>query len=93
MYSQSNGPSRHTLTLGGKPIYTITLRDESHHSLELETPVAIVYYDEIHNKPTINGVEINGDLTLEDLGLPDFSDAALQPLTIDELEEILAEQG
>lgn len=93
MYSQSNEPSYHTLTLGGEPLYTLTLKDESHVSLGLETPVSIVYYEEVRNKPSINGIELVGNLTFEDLGFPDFSDAALQPLTTDELEEILAEQG
>ena len=43
----------------------------------------IVNYTLVNNKPTINGVEIAGDLTSEDLGID-------EPLTDDQLDALLA---
>ena len=42
-------------------------------------------YDDIINKPTINGVELSGDLTLEDLGLGDVPTSTLTPEELDNI--------
>jgi len=42
-------------------------------------------YDGLINKPSINGVELSGDLTLEDLGL---GNVPLSALTSDELDDL-----
>ena len=62
---------------------TSTLR-ENYHTLVLSTPVSMnggqsgggggpVDYEEINNKPTINGVELSGNISLQDLGIPDIA--------------------
>lgn len=69
----------------------------NYHILTLTTPVAIGGgggtgepgdYDGLTNKPTINGVTLQGNLTWQDLGLPDYGDIPRQPLSNAELEEI-----
>lgn len=45
-------------------------------------------YNGLTNKPRINGVELIGDLSLEDIGIPDLSNVPTQPLTREELDEI-----
>lgn len=46
-------------------------------------------YEGLINKPTINGVELSGDLTLEDLGIPSVDDVPTQPLSNEELDELI----
>lgn len=65
----------------------------NYHTLTLTTPVAIGGgepgdYDGLTNKPTINGVTLQGNLTWQDLGLPDYGDIPRQSLSNAELEEI-----
>ena len=43
-------------------------------------------YDGLTNKPSINGVELSGDLTLEDLGLGSVPTA---PLSQDDLNDLI----
>ncbi len=43
-------------------------------------------YDGLTNKPTINGVELAGDLSLEDLGL---GDVPTGPLTTEDLDNLI----
>lgn len=45
-------------------------------------------YDDLTNKPRINGVELVGDLSLEDIGIPDLSNVPTQTLSNEELDEI-----
>ncbi len=72
---------------------TQSIRKGNYHTLTLATPVATgggtgtSDYEKLINKPVINGVEVVGNLTLEDLGIE--GDASLQPITIEELDEIL----
>ena len=52
----------------------ITVSDEDMLELELQGPVVIIErgtddYDELKNKPSINGVELQGNKSLEDLGM------------------------
>lgn len=70
-----------------------SVRKGNYHTLTLATPVATGEgagtsdYEKLNNKPVINGVEVVGNLTLEDLGIE--TDASLQSLTEEELDEIL----
>ena len=48
-------------------------------------------YESLYNKPRINGVELSGDLSLEDIGIPDLSNVPRQALSNEELEEIIEE--
>ena len=63
------------------------------HTLTITTPVAMGKepgdYNKLENKPRINGVELSGDLSFEDLGLPDFSNIPMEALTPSELDEII----
>ena len=46
-------------------------------------------YNGLYNKPSINGVELIGNVTFEDLGLPaDVSKIPDAPLTSDDLDDI-----
>ena len=45
-------------------------------------------YEGLTNKPKINGVELVGDLSLQDIGIPDLSNVPTQPLSNEELDEI-----
>lgn len=45
-------------------------------------------YNGLENKPRINGVELVGDVSLEELGIPDLSNVPTQPLSNEELDEI-----
>ncbi len=46
-------------------------------------------YDQLKNKPTINGVELVGDIQLEDLGIQPAGDYPSEPISDEELEEML----
>ncbi len=37
-------------------------------------------YDELNNKPTINSIELEGDLTFEDLGLVEITSGELEAI-------------
>lgn len=69
-------------------------RSKNYHTLTLTTPVAVGGgsepgdYDGLINKPTINGVTLQGNLSWQDLGLPEYEDIPKQPLNNEELEEI-----
>lgn len=47
-------------------------------------------YEGLINKPRINGVELIGDVSFEDLGLPsDPSKIPTEPISNDELDELI----
>lgn len=46
-------------------------------------------YNVLNNKPRINGVELVGDLTWQDLGAPDFSKVPDAPLSDEDLDNII----
>ena len=54
-------------------------RKETKHVLTLATPVAVGSgtgdYDDLINKPRINDVELQGNVSLEDLGIQEFIDS------------------
>lgn len=47
-------------------------------------------YDNLINKPSINGVTLEGDLSLEDLGISQVDISALTEEQMAELRELLA---
>ena len=72
-----------------------SVRSGNVHTLTIATPVAMSKepgdYNGLSNKPSINGVELVGDMTWEDFGLPDLSDLSevpTKPLSSSELEQI-----
>ena len=46
-------------------------------------------YNGLTNKPSINGVELVGNLMLEDIGIPNLSDVPKEPITNEELDDLL----
>ena len=72
----------------------VILSVPDYHVIELETPTEIIgiggSYNNLEDIPTINGIPLSGDLTLEDLGI---QPAGTQPeaLSPDELEELIGE--
>ena len=73
-----------------------SVRSGNYHTLTLVTPVATGKepgdYNRLYNKPRINGIELQGNVTLEDLGLPeDIGNAPTQPLSDDDLDSLLDE--
>ena len=70
-----------------------SVRSGNYHTLTLTTP--IVHdgkepgdYNGLENKPKINGVELVGDLSFQDLGLPDMSKVPTEPISNEEIDEI-----
>ena len=68
-----------------------SVRSGNYHTLTLTTPVAQGKepgdYDKLENKPKINGVELIGDLSFQDLGLPEnIENVPTQALSNTELE-------
>ena len=68
-----------------------SVRSGNYHTLTITTPVAMgkepTDYNNLNNKPKINGVELVGDLSLEDIGIPDMSDVPTQPLSRRDLDD------
>ena len=76
-----------------------SVRSGNMFTLTLATPVAIGKepgdYDGLTNKPKINGIELVGNMTWEDFGIPDLSQLPTdlssiptQPLSNNELDEL-----
>ena len=64
------------------------------HTLTLVTPIvkepsSSTDYNDLKNKPVINGVELNGELSLEDLGIQKAGDYASEPLTPEDVDELI----
>lgn len=74
---------------------TQSVRKGNYYTLTLATPVATGSgggtsdYEQLINKPVINDVEISGNLTLEDLGIPDLTDVPTECLSDDDLDDII----
>lgn len=70
-----------------------SVRSGNYHTLTITTPVAMGKepgdYENLKNKPTINGVEISGNLSLEDIGIPDLSDVPKEALSSNDLDNII----
>ena len=70
-----------------------SVRSGNYHTLTLTTP--IVHdgkepgdYNKLENKPRINNIELVGDLSFQDLGLPDMSEVPNAPLTDEDIDNI-----
>lgn len=48
--------------------------------LELGANGGAINFDYLINKPTINGVELSGDMTLDDLGVSEISETELDDM-------------
>jgi len=74
-----------------------SVRSGNYHTLTLTTP--IVHdgkepgdYNALENKPRINNVELIGNLSFEDLGLPfNIENAPTAPLSNTDLDTLIAE--
>ena len=70
-----------------------SVRSGNYHTLTIVTPVAQgkepTDYNVLDNKPSINGVELIGDRSLAELGIPSFADVPTETLTEEQLEEIV----
>ena len=66
------------------------------HTLTLVTPIVrdggTVDYDQLTNKPIINGVELSGEISLEELGVQPAGNYPNSPLTAEDLEELLRDE-
>lgn len=49
----------------------------------------MIDYTDITNKPTINGVTLEGDMTLEDIGIVEMDDSMIAELVLEQLGTIL----
>ena len=63
-------------------------------TLTLATPIvkepgSSMDYNDLYNKPTINGVELEGVVTLDDLGIQPAGDYPDEPLTAADIDEII----
>lgn len=70
-------------------------RKEVRHVLTLATPVAVGgsgtgNYNDLTNKPSINNVELRGNLTLQDLGIPIYE---LPPASVNSLGGVIIGDG
>ena len=96
------GGNQFTLTLAPsseEEVHSLNMRNSNRFTLSLTTPIAqggsggsgeSGDYNSLYNKPSINDVELVGNLTLEDLGIFDLENLPFQPLTIEELDQIIA---
>ena len=66
------------------------------HTLTLATPIVrdggTVDYDQLTNKPIINGVELVGSLSLDDLGIQPEGNYPNSPLTEEDIERIINDE-
>ena len=75
-------------------VNTHSVRSGNTFTLTLATPVAQCGkepgdYEGLINKPRINGIELIGNMTWEDFGLPNLEDVPYAPLSEQDLEEIV----
>ena len=66
------------------------------HTITLATPIVrdggTVDYDQLTNKPIINGVEVSGELSLEELGIQPAGNYPNAPLTEEDIERIINDE-
>ena len=71
-----------------------SVRSGNYHTLTITTPVAIgkepTDYNSLKNKPSINGIELIGNLSLEDIGIPDLSNVPKESLSNNDLDDIIS---
>lgn len=71
---------------------TVIISIPDYHEIQLKTAVVTTEtsdYSELANKPSINGVELSGDLSLEDLGIPTPETYEPETASEDDLDNIL----
>lgn len=59
---------------------------------EIDDPIVKVYendYSKMANKPTFNGVELTGDITLSDLGFSEMTNAELRQSVDDAIGAVI----
>ena len=76
-------PDTHSVRSGNMFTLTLTTPAPEHDGKEPGD------YEGLTNKPRINGVELIGDVSLEELGIPDLSNVPRESLSNDELDEIV----
>lgn len=76
-------PDTHSVRAGNMFTLTLTTPAPEHDGKEPGD------YNGLSNKPKINGVELVGDLSFEDIGFPDISNVPTQPLSNEELDELV----
>lgn len=73
----------------------VILSIPDYHVIELTTPLEVRSadgdYEHLDNIPSVNGVKLKGDLTLEELGIQPAGTYATEPLTDEELDTIINE--
>jgi len=72
---------------------THSVRSGNMFTLTLATPVAIPSetgdYEKLINKPMINSKELSGSMSLEDLGIQPAGDYASEPLSPEDVDQII----
>lgn len=72
---------------------TIVLEVPEYHIITLETPDPVIEdagsYEDLENKPSINGVVLSGDISLEELGIQPAGDYPSKNLTADDIDAII----
>ena len=81
--------SRFTLEIESPQELVLRQQEESKFNLVLATPIAISDYENLINKPQINSVTLSGNLSFQDLGFPDPSLIPTEPLSNEDLDDIL----
>lgn len=76
---------------------TQSVLNGNYHTLTLATPIVrdgsgTSDYSNLTHKPTINGITLNGNLTLERLGIQPAGNYPNSPLTDEDLEELLRDE-
>ncbi len=73
-------------------VQELVIQTDNYHTLTLATPIipdmpSSFDYETLHNKPKINGVEIDGDMSIEDFGVTS-GDIVLVPLSFADIDEL-----
>lgn len=69
--------------------YSVTQFDQFLSLFKIEGSV-FMDYNELDNLPTINGVEVKGDLTLNDIGILEMSPAEVNEIVLETFGYILS---
>lgn len=76
--------------------HTSSVVNGNMHVLQLTTPLVRdsgeVDYNQLTNKPIINGVELTGELSLEDLGIQPAGNYPNAPLSDSDIEDLLRDE-
>ena len=86
--SSAINTEEHNLTLTSQDEHTLDLNSREEHVLSLETPILGIDYDILIHKPKINDVELQGDLSLHDLGIQPEGDYPDTPISSEDIDVI-----